>query len=486
MKLTKYCLLPWAFMQIHAGGMMQCCAVAPDTDLGDFILDYCDGCGEEKDPFNSEGLQAVRTGLLTGNLRPMCRNCFYVPHVLITTTEFEKRLKDFLKERRTDIDVENIDLTKVYAYSWMAISFTNRCNLSCIYCVQSELKDKNPYFKMDFPYEHAQKALDYFASLGIDRFSTCVEGEATLYKHWYDVFSEFHRKYPHIKLRMTTNLNREFSEEELDLLTEYQILDISIDSLNPSTYSEIRVNGKLELLLKNLDKIDKRVKDRGITGPKITLHTVLSSKTWTELEALADFAFSRGYGVEMGNYEERTNTRAYKEKLLVPVIELPYETQCQIRDIIQRVKDKAQKMNCFFGNQGDLFGQLDAIVEADYNKYKPYDDNPLSNAFYKQYPKGKQEQYLDIVYDDDNISHEGILFKNEEELIIENIPACEVIVREIQIYKEGKTFARYNRRVLLRYRKKLSIEDGTLKYRPSFLSEDVDAVMVEFCDWNYI
>ena len=91
-KLTRFCLLPWRFMQIHAGGMMQCCAVAPDTDEGDFILDYCENPEKGKDIFDNEGLQMLRHGLLTGNLRPMCRNCFFVPNELVTTEEFRKRL----------------------------------------------------------------------------------------------------------------------------------------------------------------------------------------------------------------------------------------------------------------------------------------------------------------------------------------------------------------------------------------------------------
>lgn len=484
MKLTKYCMLPWTFMQIHAGGMMQCCAVSPDTDLGDFILDYCEKEPGECDPFNSEGLQAIRNGILTGNLRPMCRNCFFVPHTLITTDEMEKRLKTYLQERYPERKIEEEDLTKIYAYDWMAISFTNRCNLSCIYCVQSELKDKNPYFKMDFPYEHTEAALDYFASLGIRRFSTCVEGEATIYKHWYETFSKFHKKYPDIKLRMTTNLNREYSDEEIDLLTEYHLLDVSIDSIRPEIYSKIRVNGRIDVLMRNLDKIDARVKERGIKGPIITLHTVLSSQTWTELEALADFAFSRGYGIEMGKYEERMNTKAYKEKLLCPVTELPHEVQRQVRDTIKRVSDKAKQLGCSFGNQGNLFGVLDASVEENYNQFVPYNDNPILNAFYQQYKKGTKENYLGIIYDDTNVSYEGIVFTTPNALELKDIPDCEVVVREIQVYKQGKCYPRYQERVLLRYRKKLVIKDGVLSYQPTFISEDVDQVLLEVVDWN--
>ncbi len=53
--LTKNCDLPWTFLQVHGGGMMQCCAVANDMDMGDFILDHCQKTkrGEPSDVFST-------------------------------------------------------------------------------------------------------------------------------------------------------------------------------------------------------------------------------------------------------------------------------------------------------------------------------------------------------------------------------------------------------------------------------------------------
>jgi hypothetical protein len=474
-------------MQVHAGGMMQCCAVAPDTDIGDFLLDYCDKIKnhEDCDPFNNEGLQLIREGILTGNLRPMCRKCFFVKNELITTNELRKRLIEYLYKRYPDLDLENIDLRKVHAYWWMAISFTNRCNLNCVYCVQSVHKNTNPYFKMEFPYEYAEMTLDYFASQGIEKFSTCVEGEATLYRYWYELFSKFVDKYPHIKLRMTTNLNKKYTDDEIELLTKYRVLDVSIDSLDPALYAQLRVGGNLDVLLENLDKIDARVKTLGIKGPYITLHPVLSSLSWRSFESLSEFAFSRGYGIEGGNYEERSNTIAYQKNMLVPISRLSKEEQAEIYRTVEKLRLKFKQKGLKFGLQGELFTNIRAAAVRNYNYFTPYDDNPVFSSFYKKYPKGLENQYLDIVYDIDNISHEGIILLPGAVLELEDLHGVEsLIVREIHVYKPGTVSSRYGQNVLLRYRKKVTTKDGQFYYKPEYPNENVAKLLLEICEYN--
>jgi len=474
-------------MQIHAGGMMQCCAVGPDTDLGDFIIDYCNKVEREPDcdPFNSEGLQAVRKGILTGNLRPMCRNCFFTENKLITTEEMNKKVKELLKQKNPDKNVEEEDLTKLHGYTWMAVSFTNRCNLSCIYCVQSMQKETNPYLKMEFPYQYAQQTLDLFALQGIEKLSTCVEGEATLYKYWYELFSEFHAKYPNIHLWMTTNLNRHYTDKELELLASYTRLDVSIDSLDEDIFSKMRVNGRLKLLLENLKLISRKVEQLGVVGPTITLHPVVTDKTWRGLEELADYAFSHNYGIFMGNYEERANTRAYQEKLIVPVRKLADEEQKEAYKMLCRIRDKGEKLGRTIVIQGEVINDLKTIVEKNYNYFAPYDNNPIYREFIYKYPKGTQGMYLDIVYDCDNISHEGIILKKGEKLYLEGLEDVEsIIVREVQVFKDNIHVPHYNRQVLLRYRKNIIIKENKFIYEVNYNNEWIEKILLEICEVN--
>lgn len=487
MKLTKYCLLPWCFMQVHAGGMMQCCAVAPDTDIGDFILDYCEKVDKdpECDPFNNEGLQAIREGILTGNLRPMCRDCFFVANKLITTEKLREELIDLLSKKHPDMDFDTVDLRKVHNYEWMAISFTNRCNLSCVYCVQSVHKDTNPYFKMEFPYEYAEKTLDYFASMGLRNFSTCVEGEATLYKDWYKLFSWFHEKYPDIKLRMTTNLSRKYNDQELELLAKYRLLDISIDTLDPELFSQLRRNGNLKLILNNIDLILAKVEELGVPRPNMTIHTVLSDKTWSSLEELADYAFSKGIGLEIGDYEERGNTIAYQQGLIKPISTLPMEEQEKAYEALVRVKEKGEKLGIKVGAQGTIFTKVRANVLKNYNMFAPYDDNPIFKAFYEKYPNGTEKQYLSIVYDVDNISHEGIIIGRDEVLRLEGLQDVRsVVVREIQVYKKGTVSTRYDQNVMLRYRRREFVKDGVLECSVNYSNDNIEKILLEIVEYD--
>ena len=459
---------------------MQPCAVGGDTDMGDFIIDFLENPDEE-DVFNNIGLQMLREGILTGNLRKMCRDCFFASNELITTEAFEEQLKDFLRQR-VNIDVDKADLTKVYAYDWMAISFTNRCNLSCIYCVQSVHKDTNPFYKMEIPDCYAEKILDYMASKGIFRISTCVEGEATLYKQWCEIFTTFHKKYPYIEMFMTTNLNREFSNDDIELLTNYTQLDISIDSLNPELYADIRRHGKLELLLKNIDKIDRRIKERGIKGPTILLHMVVSDKTWTEIESIAEFAFSRGYGIQLGNYEERENSVAYRDKILQPISAISIEDQNKVAEIIERVKNKANELGIYIVIQGDIANKVNKQVNHNYNRFNPFGQNPFYEAFYKQYPKGEKGKHLDVVYDHDNIAHAGILFGRDESVKLKDIQTdaeSKAILREVYIYKDGTVSNKFKQNVLPGYREIITFENDNIEIVPKFEDTNIEKILVE-------
>ena len=493
MKLTKNCLYPWRFLQVHAGGMVQCCAVGNDTDLGDLIIDHCQKIerGEYSDVLNSPGLQALRHGLLTGNLRPMCRKCFFVDDRPVSTDFLRQRLMGLLRNRLPEgTDLESLDLTRVHAYEEIAISFTNKCNLRCVYCVQSVHGNSNPYFKMDFPSQYAADVLEFFAAQGIVQLRTCVEGEPTIYSKWHEVFSRFHARHPHIKLRMTTNLSRPYTDEEIEFLTQYSELDISCDTLDPVLYAKLRRGGRLELVLENIRRVCEKADALKVRGPFITLHAVVSDATWSGLEDLTDYALANGYLVLFGNYEERFNTVAFRENICRPLGQMTREEQVEAQKCFQRILLKlrgltdAQRdghaVEDFF--QGNLLYNLDANVAMDYNHFKPYDSNPLHSAFFKQYPLGKNYMHLDIVYDYDNISYSGVLFLKPVKLELHGFFAAHVVVREVLIFKKGKCSSKYDSVVLPGYRKTIKIENDYFVYEPKF-GEDVDKVLLEISEY---
>lgn len=487
MKLTKNCLLPWTFMQVHAGGMMQPCAVGPDTDLGDFIIDYCQPLkrGERRDVLNNPGLRAVREGLLTGNLRPMCRRCFFMSDKLIPTEGLRNKVKDFLRPRLpAGTDMDTVDLTRTCGLEEFAISFTNRCNLRCVYCVQSKLAGSNPYFKMDFPDEYIDDALEFVAAQKPKLLCTCVEGEATVHKRWREIFSRFHAAHPEIGLRMTTNFSRKFSDDDFKLLAKYSILDISIDTIEKDLYEKIRCNGNIELVKSNLMRLRDIIEQSGGKGPsRVTLHSVVSSLTWREQEKLAEFAFSLGFGVTLGNYEERANTVAMQEKMMKPLSTLSLSDQVEARDMISRIKVKAMEAGCEYLCQGGLFEHVQEAAERQYNRFLPYDDNPLHRAFHAIYPKGKSEAHLDIFYDYDNIAYAGISLQPGQEIDLSGIAARGLVLREVQRFKAGTHSTKYEQTVLPQYRRTFPVQDGKLHYTAGATNENIVRILLCCEEW---
>ena len=469
--------------------MMQCCAVGNDCDLGDFIIDHCARRkrGAPSDVLNSPGLTRLRAGLLTGDLRPMCRRCFFADDRLITTEELTARVKAHLAARLpAETDVHSLDLTLAYAYKEMAIAFTNRCNQRCVYCVQSTQAKHNPWYSLDFPEEYTENALDFFAAQGIDQVRTCVEGEPTFYPRWHQVFSAFKARYPHIALYMTTNLSRRYSEQEMDLLARYEALDVSCDTLDPSLYRELRRGGKLETVLANIRRVQAKVRELGLRGPRISLHAVVSDRTWPSLGQLVEYAFANGLVPLLGNYEERANASAYRENICRPISTLPLAEQSRAREFLSALRDRLLAL----GHdpveyiQGGLLYNLERRVERNFNRFAPYDANPLHKAFHTRHPCGTERAYLDIVYDYDNIAYSGVLFaRPPDRLRLEGLQAREAVVREISVYRAGACSTKYGQTVQSGYRRILDIPDGVLEYAPVF-GEGVEKVLLEFSEWR--
>lgn len=482
MKYTKNCILPWSYMLIHAGGLMQTCPCASDVEIGDFLLDYMERREENPDIFNNESLQMVRKGLLTGNLRKMCRNCAFNTAELITTDELKEKVIHLLEENKENYKyTDGDDLTKQYAYDTIGIGFSNRCNLRCLYCNQSTCAETNPFYKAEFPYEYARLALEYVVDKGVKTIISSVEGEITIYRHWYELYSEFVKIHPDIRLTITTNLNREYNEEEIELLARHAVLDVSCDSLDPEIYSRIRVNGNLSLLLENLTKIKKKKEELNITDTIITIHIVVCNLTWESLEQISEYAFQNGFGLNIGNYEERVNAKGYQEHILQPISQMPEKIQRQVAEILTNIKSRAIELGVYdrqFVCHGDIIGRLNKQISNNYNRFIPV-DNVCYQQFYRDYPQGLKDMHLDIIYDDNNIAYTGIHVYNCQPIVLKGLQNVRrVIVREVILYKKGRTSKKFDQTVAPGFRKVITTEKSELTYAVQNMTEDMDSIMV--------
>lgn len=275
--LTRMCFFPWFYRLIHAGGMICPCCAKGDTDYGDWILDEIEAGKRGKvkgDVLNNEAVVSLKRGLLTGELHPMCQKCAFASQQMIDTDDFKAMLEKQFDTWGVSCGKE-MDYAEIDAVRQVGIGITNRCNLRCIYCNQSVLAEVNPYFKLDFPEEEILNTLEMFVERGVTCLETGAFGEATIHPKWGELFWDFHRRHPEVSLALTTNLCREYSQEEIELLAEHSTLRVSMDTLNPELFAKIRVNGKLDLLLRNLDRIEQVIIQKGYDPSRIKIDSVI-------------------------------------------------------------------------------------------------------------------------------------------------------------------------------------------------------------------
>lgn len=488
MKYTKNCFLPWTYMLIHGGGLMQTCPCPSDIQIGDFIIDYLEKNNPNEDIFNGEPLRLIRHGLLSGNLREMCRQCAYNSEELISTEEFQNRLIELLEQNKPGYRYrEGDDLTGIYAYQTIGIGFSNKCNLRCLYCNQSTCADTNPFYKAEFSDEQVEKTLDFLKKHPIKQMIPAVEGEITLYRNWYRVYTRILQEHPQVELLLTTNLNRTYTEEEIELLARHKKLDISCDSLHPEVYSSIRVNGRLELLLDNLMRIKKK-KEELHSDTVITIHIVVCNLTWEYLDEVSEFAFSHGFGLNIGNYEERANARGYREHILQPISQMSEEVKRQVAEKLERIHHRAEELgltrNGGFICHGDILGRITKQLERNYNRVS-FTDNPIYQAFLRKYPLGRENMHIDIVYDKDNFAYTGILLrKGHPRLLLDGVEHVERIVRRVVRLRPGiRALSTISSSDLAQpgFRSILPIADGIIEIddRNEKFGDETDTILLE-------
>ena len=412
--LTKICFQPWYLRMIHAGGMICPCCAMGDTDYGDFLLDYLEPKKRgivTPDILNNPAIVDLKRGLLTGRLHPMCRKCALVPQEMIPIEEFKCMLEEKFEEWGVLYE-KGTDYAEVNAVCEIGLGVTNRCNLRCIYCNQSVLADKNPYFKVDFPKDEIASCLEGFIVRGVKRLETGAFGEATIYPGWSKVFGAFHRKHPEIELILVTNLCKKYTEEEIELLAEHDHLCISLETLDAEKFAKIRVNGDLELLLKNLEMIRKVIDRKHYGRSRITISSVICNLTWQDIPQVSAFAFRYGYEYRVNNLEKRKNSIGVQEGLLQQVEELSEEERGQIREHLQNAQNYAKE----HGNIMSVDAGLMERANRNYNLFQVYDNNPIYRAFSLKYPFGTADMQLSVEYDHLGQQHSGIKMKCGTEL----------------------------------------------------------------------
>ncbi len=179
--------------------------------------------------------------------------------------------------------------------NYLRLSVTDRCNMRCFYCMPKEGIVKKGHNAV-LSYEELLLIASIAVEIGIEKIR--ITGGEPLVRNGIVSFLEQLARIPGLRhLALTTN-GLLLEEMAADLYhAGVQRLNVSLDSLNPNTFSEITRGGNLKKVLAGLDAAEKT----GFPPPKINC-VIMRGVNDSEILDFADMTLSHGNSIRFIEY----------------------------------------------------------------------------------------------------------------------------------------------------------------------------------------
>lgn len=172
------------------------------------------------------------------------------------------------------------------------LDLSSRCNLRCVYCAVSH----PDYAGADMSETVASRATDLIGRLATHHPLGPVDlnghGETTYRKGWTDAAFALIDK--GVKVRLTSNFAKAFSDVELEALACMEHIAISIDTADRQLLQAVRRRVDVRQILLNIIQVRATAIKLDRAAPKFTFSSGLYDKSAVEWEAFARFAIACG------------------------------------------------------------------------------------------------------------------------------------------------------------------------------------------------
>jgi hypothetical protein len=240
---TRDCLDPWNYLETSvAGDLRPCCRFRPLAKLDD--------SADVRTLRNNEHFRELRRSLLSGQLQSDCQSC----HIRKTVTIGALKQRVAAAARHSGEE----DLLKPHPVGLLRIDITEKCNLRCDYCAVSSPDYKGVDME-DSIFERALTLLDEIKSDADVHVNG--HGETTYHKRWTQMcgriidrgFAPF----------FITNLAKDYSDDEVELLSRFSRIQVSLDSDDTELMRSIRKPARVEKIFDTVKRIRVSAARRG-------------------------------------------------------------------------------------------------------------------------------------------------------------------------------------------------------------------------------
>lgn len=172
------------------------------------------------------------------------------------------------------------------------LDLTSRCNLRCVYCAVSQ----KAYRGIDMAAPEIERAVQSILALApfhdFEPIDMNGHGETTIVEGWTEVCKRLLAA--GVPLRLTTNLAKEFSADELDVLSRMNSIAISIDTSDRVLLRRLRRKVDVRQIIANVALVRTVASRNFMKPPTFAFLCGLYDKNSLVIEDLAHLAISLG------------------------------------------------------------------------------------------------------------------------------------------------------------------------------------------------
>lgn len=172
--------------------------------------------------------------------------------------------------------------------SAVMIEVTNRCNLRCVFCSTGHPN----YQSGDMSVDYLDKVIRFCKESGIKRINMSGHGEMTAMAGWEKICADLLGQ--GFALSVTSNLALRLSASQAKILSRFEFIMTSIDTLNPLLLKQLRRSVDLRNILYNLQIIRSAALSEARKPPQFGITSVLFHENIKGFEYILGFAASLG------------------------------------------------------------------------------------------------------------------------------------------------------------------------------------------------